>query len=100
MHVLSAALAASLAEVPSTAKEAGEKVKGIVMSVAATARLLVLFETFVPILVIDLAGLGGREGVVGFGYGDKFVVGRGIISRKGEGQWNLEAIERNYWKEE
>lgn len=96
MHVLSAALAASLAEVPSTTKEAREKVKGIVMSVAATARLLVLFETFVPILVIYLAGLGGREGVVGFGYGDKFVVGRGIISRrKGEGQWNLEAIERN-----
>ena len=84
---MSAALAASLAEVPSTAKEAGEKVEGIMMSVAATARLLVLFETFVPILVIDLAGLGGREGVVGFGYGDKFVVGRGIISRrKGEGQ--------------
>ena len=44
------------------------------------AGLLVLFEAFVAVLVIDAAGFGRGEGVVGFGYGDEFVVGGGVVS--------------------
>ena len=62
------------------AEEAGEEVEGVVGLVGVAAGLLVLFEAFVAVLVVDAAGFGGGEGVVGFGYGDEFVVGGRVVS--------------------
>ena len=78
------------------AEEAGKKVEGVVGLVGVTAGLLVLFEAFVAVLVVDAAGFGGGEGVVGFGYGDEFFVGGGIVSKeeggKGESVMKLDVL--------
>ena len=59
------------------AEEAGEEVERVVPAATAAA-LLVLLEPFVAILVVDAAGFGRREGVVGFGYLDEFL-GSGLV---------------------
>ena len=56
-------------------EEAGEEVEGVVGAAAAALALFVLFDAFVAVLVVDFAGFGLGEGVVGFGYGDEFFVG-------------------------
>ena len=56
------------------AKEPGEEVEWI-MRAAALSALLVLFETFIAVLVIDAASFGLRESVVGFGDLDEFFRG-------------------------
>lgn len=56
------------------AKEAAEDVKWVVVA-AAAALLLVLLQAVVAVLVVDLARLGVAEGLVGFGYLDKLVLG-------------------------
>ena len=43
--------------------------------VLAAAALLALLEAFVTVLVVDLAGFGVDEGLVGFGDFDELVVG-------------------------
>jgi len=63
--------------VAGAAEEAREQVEGVVR--AGAAALLVLLDAFVAVLVVDLAGLGLGEGVVGFGNGDKFLVG-GVVA--------------------
>ena len=78
-HVGPAALAATVARVAAAAKEAAEEVKGIVRAAAGAVALLVLFQAFVAILVVDFAGFGNGEGVVGFGNFDKLLCG-GVIS--------------------
>lgn len=65
-------------EVAGAAEEAREEVEGVVGAGAAAA-LLVLLDAFVAVLVVDLAGFGRGEGVVGFGDGDEFVV-RGVVA--------------------
>lgn len=72
--VVPAALAGLVAEVAAAAEEAAEEIEGVVAASAA-ALLLALFEAFVAVLVVDLAGFGVREGFVGFGDLDEFVVG-------------------------
>jgi len=47
--------------------------------VPLAAALFVLFEAFVAVLVVDAAGLGVREGFVGFGDFDEFLV-RGFVA--------------------
>lgn len=64
---------------PAAAEEAGEDIKWI-MATAAAATLLVLFQTFVPVLVVDAPGFGGGEGVVGFCDLDEFLGGRFIAT--------------------
>ena len=81
-HVGAAALAGGVAEVAAAAEEAGEEVEGVVAAAAAAA-LLVLLEAFVAVLVVDAAGFGRGEGVVGFGYLDEFL-GGGFIATRGE----------------
>lgn len=69
------------------AEEAGEEVEGVVLLAAATARglLAVLGEAFVAVLVVDAAGGGVGEGVVGVGYGDEILFGGVVASgRRGE----------------
>ena len=80
VHVLAAALAPALAEMAPAAEEAGEEVEGVVGLVGMPAGLLVLFEAFVAVLVVNAAGFGRGEGVVGFGYGNEFVMGGGVVS--------------------
>lgn len=62
---------------PAAAEEAREEVEGVVVPLAAA--LFVLFETFVAVLVVDAAGLGVREGFVGFSDFDEFLV-RGFVA--------------------
>ena len=83
-HVGTAALAGGVAEVAAAAEEAGEEVEGVV-GAAAAAALLVLLEAFVAVLVVDTAGFGRGEGVVGFGYLDEFLGGGFIATRGGRG---------------
>lgn len=55
------------------------------MRAAATAALgllAVLGEAVVPVLVVDAAGGGVGEGVVGVGYGDEFGFG-GVVAATG-----------------
>jgi hypothetical protein len=47
--------------------------------VAAAAALLALFEAFMPVLVVDFAGFGVREGFIGFGNFDEFLFG-GLVA--------------------
>lgn len=54
-----AAALARLAEVPAPAEESRKEVEGVVMP-SARAALLALLEALVPVLVVDLAGLGVR----------------------------------------
>ena len=65
------------------AEEAGEEIEGVV-GARAGAALLVLCEAFVAVLVVDAAGFGGGEGVVGFGYLDEFLGGGFVAAGWGE----------------
>ena len=69
---------------PAAAEEAREEIEWIVPPAAAAA-LLVLFEPFVAVLVVDAAGFGRGEGVVGFGYLDEFLGGGFVATGLGEG---------------
>ncbi len=66
------------------AEEAGEEVEWVVPAATAAA-LLVLFQPFVAVLVVDAAGFGRGEGVVGFGYLDEFLGGGFVATGWGEG---------------
>ncbi|KAL8973481.1 MAG: hypothetical protein Q9197_002285, partial [Variospora fuerteventurae] len=71
--------AAALPEVARSAEEAREEVEGVVLGAAARGFLPVLGEAIVAVLVVDATGCGVREGFVGVGYGDKFLLG-GVIA--------------------
>lgn len=77
LHVRAATLAAPVAEMPAPAEEAREEVEGVVVPLAAA--LLVLLEALVAVLVVDAAGFGLGEGLVGFGDLDEFLV-RGFVA--------------------
>lgn len=68
-----------------SAEEAGEEVEGIVAPRAAAAALFVLREAVVAVLVVDFAGFGLGEGVVGFCYGDEFLGGGFVAAGDGGG---------------
>ena len=68
-----------MSEVSRPAEEAGEEVEGI-MRAAALSALLVLFEAFVAVLIVDAAAFRLREGVIGFGDLDEFLRGRFIAT--------------------
>ena len=59
-------------EMPTTTEETREKIKGIVL--ASRSTLFVLIESIVAILVVDAAGFGIREGVIGFGDVDELLM--------------------------
>lgn len=85
-HVRAAALAGGAApEVAAAAEEAGEEVERVVLlaATAAGGLLAMLGEAFMAILVVDTAGGGVGEGVVGVGYGDEFLFGGVVASGKG-----------------
>lgn len=72
-------------------EEAAEEVEGVVLRAGAAAvlgLLPVLGEAVVPVLVVDAAGIGVREGVVGVGYGDEFGFGGLVAARGGKSQSN------------
>ena len=73
-----------MSEVSGPAKEAGEEVEWI-MRAAALSALLVLFEAFVAVLIVDAAGFRLRKGVVGFGDLDEFFGGRFIATAEMKG---------------
>lgn len=77
-HIWAAALPGLVAEVSAAAEEAREEVERVVTAAAAAA-LLVLGEAVVAVLVVDFAGFGVGEGVVGFGYLDEFL-GDGVVA--------------------
>ena len=54
------------------AKEAREEIKGVASTTVTS--LLVLFEAFVTVLIVDFAGLGFGEGFVGFSDFDEFLL--------------------------
>lgn len=60
-------------KVSRAAEEAAEEVEGVVV-LGGPAALLVLRDAVVAVLVVDFTRFGGDEDVVGFGYGDEFVV--------------------------
>lgn len=68
-------------EVAAATEEAREEVEGVMALLSAA--LAALFQTFVAVLVVDFAGLGVREGFVGFGYLDEFLFG-GFVTSRGE----------------
>ena len=66
-------------EMPRSAEEAREEVEWVMAPRATAAALLVLRQPFVAVLVVDLAGFGLGEGVVGFGDGDE-LLGGGLVA--------------------
>ena len=78
-HVRSSPLPGLVSKVSGAAKEAGVEVEGIVGAAAALAALLGLFLAVVAVLVVDTAGFGLGEGVVGFCYLDEFFRG-GLVT--------------------
>ena len=62
-----------VSKVAAAAEEAREEVEGVMVSAATT--LLPLFETFMAVLVIDLAGFGVGEGFVCVCDFDEFLFG-------------------------
>lgn len=73
LHIRPTALAVLVSEVSATAEKSREQVERIMLP--ATAALLPLLQSFVAIAVIDLPSLGVREGLVSFGYFNKFLFG-------------------------
>jgi hypothetical protein len=65
---------------PAATKESRKYVEGVMVSSSAT--LLPLFETFVSVLIVDLAGFGDRESFVCFCYFDEFLFGSLIASAR------------------
>jgi len=63
---------------PAAAEEAREQVEGVMVLLAAA--LLPLLKAFVPVLVVDFAGLGIRESFVGFGHFDELLFGCVVVS--------------------
>lgn len=61
------------------AKESRKDIERIMVS-SASAALLPLFETFVAVLVVDLAGFGDGESFVCFCYFDEFLFGGFVAS--------------------
>lgn len=55
-----------------TTKEPREEIEGVTSTTVSS--LLVLFEAFVTVLIVDFAGFGFREGFVGFGDFDEFLL--------------------------
>lgn len=69
-----------MTKVAAAAEEAAKEVKGVVRT-SAIAALAMLGETFVAVLVVDLARFGLRESLVRVCYLDEFLVGRVITAR-------------------
>jgi hypothetical protein len=69
----------SMSKVSAPSEEATEQIEGIVVTSAASASLLMLLQTLMAVLVVDAAGFGRGEGVVGFCYLDEFVMG-GLVA--------------------
>ena len=69
------------------AEEAGEEVEWVMRATTLSA-LLVLLQAFVAILVVDAAGFGLGEGVVGFGYLDEFLRGRFVAAAETNENWS------------
>lgn len=61
-----------MTEVTTATEETGEEIEGVA-SLTVTA-FLVLFETFVAVLIVDLACFGFDKGFVGFGDFDKLLL--------------------------
>lgn len=77
-------------EMPRSAEEAREEVEWVVAPRATAAALLVLRQPFVAVLVVDLAGFGLGECVVGFGDGDEFLGGGLVAPVMNEGRVSCE----------
>jgi hypothetical protein len=60
--------------VPRAAEEAAEEVERVVVLSLAAPAPLVLLDAVVAVLVVDAPRFFADEDVVGFGYGDEFVV--------------------------
>jgi hypothetical protein len=78
-----APLARLVAEVAAAAEEAAEEVERVVVGASAAALLLVSLEALVAVLVVDLPGLGVREGFVGFRDLDELVVRCWVVAGGG-----------------
>ena len=76
-----------MAGVAAATEKAGEEVERVV-GTAGAVTLLMLFQAFVAVLVVDFAGFGYGEGVVGFGDFDEFL-GSGIVA---SGFWKWLAL--------
>ena len=76
---------------PGPAEEAREEVEGVVAP--GGPALFVLGEAVVAVLVVDFAGFGGGERVVGFGDLDEFL-GRRFRCRCLGGGWSVGVIQR------
>ena len=63
-----------MSEMSAATEKAREKIERVVM--ASRSTLLVLIESIMAILVVNTAGFGVREGVVGFGDIDKLLMCR------------------------
>lgn len=59
-------------------EETGEEVERI-MATTATTALLMLFQSFMAVLVVDSPCFRGGEGIVGFGNLNEFL-GRGFVA--------------------
>lgn len=77
-----AALAAVLEVAPAAGagEELAEEVEGVVVLAGGAAALAVLLDAVVPVLVVDAAGLGCGEDVVGVGDFDEFLGGGVVVS--------------------
>lgn len=80
LDVVAAGLTAAAAEVSVAAEEAAEEVKGIMATAAAAAAaVLVLLDGLVAVAVVDLAGFGVAQNLIGFRDLDELVV-RSVIA--------------------
>lgn len=61
---------------PTSAEEAREEIEGVLVGAATALALLVLFQSFMSVLVVDLACLGFAQCFVCFGHLDESLVYR------------------------
>lgn len=61
-----------MTKVTATTEEAREQIEGVASLTVAS--FLVLFKTFVAVLIVNLACLGFGKGFIGFGNFDKFLL--------------------------
>lgn len=75
LDVVAPRLAGGASKVAVAAEEAAEEVKGVVAAAAAPAAVAEVLDALVAGAVVDLAGFGVAEDVVGFGDFDKLLMG-------------------------
>lgn len=82
LHIMTSGLARASTKVSMAAEETTEEIEGVVAATTSSAAVAEVLDAFVAGLVVDLAGFGVAQHIVGVGDFDKLVMGFVIATGK------------------